>query len=118
MKADTIAAISMLIVAFLFAWSIKQSIAGHLRATLDELVHLPAATAFYLRVFSLGLYFIAVGNGIFGGYDTKNPPSHFMEYVWPLAQTFLGMLVPMGFYLLFHLLLVTIVIVVLRRKNV
>jgi hypothetical protein len=107
-----------LIVAFLFAWSIKRSITTYLLATLDELVNLPAATAFYLRVFSLGLYFIAVGYSLFGGYDAKNPPAHFMEYVWPLAQTFLGVLVPTGLYLLFHLLLVTIVIVVLRRRNV
>ena len=118
MNIDSIAILVSLVVTTAFAWCIQRGVASRLRATLDELVHLPSVTGFYVRVFTLCLYFIALGNGISFGYDPKNPPAHFMQYVWPLAQTFVGMLVPTGLYLLFHLLLVTVVVVVLRRRNV
>ena len=118
MTADLIAKISSLVVAFIFAWAIRRGLAAYLQATFDELLHLPAFTKFYVRAFSLGLYFIALGSALFEGYDAKTPPAHFMEYVWPVARTLLNLLVPLGFYLLFHILLVTIAAWVVRRRNV
>lgn len=87
-----------------------------LREALDQVVRLPAATTFYLRVLSLTLIFLALSKVIGSRFDLK-PEAHFMEYVWEVAGDMGGIFENIAWNLLAYLTLVTILVAVLRYKN-
>ncbi len=87
-----------------------------LREALDQIIRLPAATTFYLRVLSLTLVFLALSKVIGSRFDLK-PEAHFLEYVWAVASDLGGIFESVAWNLLAYLSLVTILVAVLRYKN-
>lgn len=98
-------------VALLVLLLIWRSLAG----LLNELLKLPPATMFYLRVLAIVMTFGAV-SGALGKYDLKKE-AVFIEYVWRLAEGLSAALTNMSLYLAEYLLLVTVLVAVLRRRH-
>ncbi len=88
-----------------------------LKGLLKAVIKLPAATTFYLRMFLICLSFLTLSAILQTTFDLeKGKP--FMEFVWKLGSglsTFFGNI---SIFLLVYLFLITILVVVLRRKNV
>ncbi len=87
-----------------------------LRGLLDEVVKLPSATTFYMRLFLTGLVFIALSSALDTNFFLKKDAA-FMEYIWRVAD---GLSSVLGFTCLFitgYLFLVTILIAVLRHRH-
>ncbi len=88
-----------------------------LRHLLDDVIKLPSGTSFYLRLFSIGLFFIAFSASLEIKFDLKADAS-FMEYVWKIA---IGLSTVFGNTCLFiigYLTLITVLLAVLKYKNV
>jgi len=87
-----------------------------LRGLLDEVVKLPSGTTFYMRLFLIGLVFIALSSALDTEFALKEDTA-FMEYVWRVAD---GLSSVFGITCLFitgYLFLVTILIAVLRHRH-
>ena len=87
-----------------------------LGSLLDEVVKIPSATTFYLRVFFVCLFFLTL-SAIFKTTFDLEDGRPFMEFVWKVASglsTFFGNI---SFSLVVFLLFMTILVVVLRRQN-
>ncbi len=83
---------------------------------LDEVVKLPSGTTFYMRLFLIGLVFIALSSALDTEFVLKEDAA-FMEYVWRIAD---GLSSVFGITCLFitgYLFLVTILIAVLRHRH-
>ncbi len=83
---------------------------------LDEVVKLPSGTTFYMRLFLIGLVFIALSSALETEFVLKEDAA-FMEYVWRIAD---GLSSVFGITCLFitgYLFLVTILIAVLRHRH-
>ena len=88
----------------------------HLRTLLDETVRLPAATTFYLRVFGVTLFLLALASVLGTNFDLK-PDSAFMEYGWKVAAGMASLFGYAALFLFGYLLLVTLLVVVLHRRH-
>ena len=87
-----------------------------LRSLLDEVVKLPSGTTFYMRLFLIGLVFIALSSALDAEFALKQDAA-FMEYAWKVAD---GLSSVFGITCLFitgYLFLVTILIAVLRHRH-
>ena len=87
-----------------------------LRSLLDEVIKLQPGTTFYLRLFAIGLFYIALSSCLDTTFDFKKGTA-FMEYVWRVAS---GLSTVFGYtclYILGYLTLVTILVAVLRYKH-
>lgn len=87
-----------------------------LRGLLDEVVKLPSGTTFYMRLFLIGLVFIALSSALDKVFPLKEDAA-FMENVWKVAE---GLSSVFGFTCLFitgYLFIVTILIATLRHRN-
>lgn len=87
-----------------------------LRGLLDEVVKLPSGTTFYMRLFLIGLVFIALSSALDTNFAMKKDAA-FMEYMWRVAD---GLSSVLGFSCLFitgYLFLATILITVLRHRH-
>ena len=87
-----------------------------LRDLLEEVIKLPSGTTFYMRLFLIGLIFIALSSALDREFNLKEG-SAFMEYVWKIAD---GLSSVFGITCLFitgYLVLITILIVVLRHRH-
>ena len=83
---------------------------------LDEVVKLPSGTTFYMRLFLIGLVFIALSSALDTTFALKENAA-FMEYVWRIAD---GLSSVFGFICLFiigYLFIVTILIATLRHRH-
>ena len=56
-----------------------------LRGLLDDVVKLPSVTTFYLRLFLIGLVFVALFSVLDTRFNLKEDAA-FMEYVWKVAN--------------------------------
>ncbi len=87
-----------------------------LRELLDEVLRLPAGSEFYFRVFAIGVFFLGLAAALETRFDLK-PEDHFMEYAWRVASGLALVLQNSVWYTLGYLVLVTILVVVLRRRH-
>ena len=87
-----------------------------LQHLLNEIIKFPSGTIFYLRLFSIGLFFIALSAVLEINFDLKvNSP--FMEYVWKVASGLSSVFRNTSLFLLGYLTLITILVAVLRNKH-
>lgn len=87
-----------------------------LRGLLDEVVRLPSGTTFYVRLFLIGIVFIAISSTLDTEFALKEG-AVFMEYGWKVAE---GLSTVFGYtclYILGYLTLVTILVAVLRHRH-
>jgi hypothetical protein len=98
-------------VAVLVQLLVWRSLAG----LLQDLLKLPGATSFYLRVLALAVS-IAALSGALGQYGLKQDAA-FMEYVWRVANGLSSALSNMSTVLAEYLLVVTVLVAVLRRRH-
>jgi len=87
-----------------------------LRSLLDEVVKLPSGTTFYIRLFLIGLVFIALSSALDKEFALKKEAA-FMEYVWKVADGLSNVFGYICLYILGYLTLVTILVAVLRHRH-
>lgn len=83
---------------------------------LDEVIRLPSGTTFYLRLFLTGLVLIAFSSVLKTTFDLK-VGSAFMEYVWKVAGGVSSTFGDTCLFLLGYLVVVTVLVAVLRRRD-
>jgi preprotein translocase subunit SecG len=84
---------------------------------LDETIKLPPATAFYTRLLLVGLMLVALGYGVGTSFKMGEDPV-FMEYVWRAADGLSSVFLNIIWYVVAYLVIVTILLLVLRRQHV
>jgi hypothetical protein len=89
---------------------------GSLRGLLNEVVGIPAATTFYNRVLFIGLLFLSFTTVLESKIEYKEGQA-FMEYVWEAATKLSSLLAWTCVFLGVYLVLVTILVAALRRRN-
>ena len=87
-----------------------------LRSLLDEVVKLPSGTTFYIRLFLIGIVFIALSSALDTEFALKENAG-FMEYVWKVADGLSNVFGYTCLYILGYLTLVTILVAVLRHRH-
>jgi hypothetical protein len=88
----------------------------HLRSLLDKVIRIKAGTAFYIRVFLIGIVFIALSAALNVEFSLKKG-AVVMEYVWKIADGLSTVFGQTTLYIFGYLILVTILIVGLRKKH-
>ena len=88
-----------------------------LRRLLEEITALPAATDFYLRSFILVVFFVAASAAIGSTHSELKADSHFMEYVWSVAEGLKNVLEGIFGVLLGYVAMITILVASLRRRQ-
>lgn len=91
-------------------------ISRSLSALLDTVIGLPSGTNFYLRLFLTGLVLIALSSALDTTFDLE-AGSAFMEYVWEVAGGASSVFGSMCLFLAGYLVVVTVLVAVLRRKD-
>ena len=87
-----------------------------LRALLDEVVGLPAATTFFARILLLGVLFIAFSQVLNTSFDLK-PDAAFMEYVWKVAAALSPLFGYICLFVTGYLIIVAILVAALKRRH-
>lgn len=100
---------SMLLIFSLFRKS--------LRSLLNEVIKISSATTFYLRALLIILIFIALSSVLSIELDLESE-APFMEYVWEIGDGLSSVLGMTSIYLAVYFVLITILVAVLRRKDV
>jgi preprotein translocase subunit SecG len=116
MTANTTGFIAVLVISVGAAVGVHMLVRRSLRNLLDELVSLPAATSFYLRVLLTGLILIALSAALGNSFDLK-AGSALMEYVWRAASGVSSVLGQVCWFVVAYLIVVTVLIAVLRRRH-
>ncbi|MGE5528952.1 MAG: hypothetical protein ACM3X6_07405 [Patescibacteria group bacterium] len=98
--------------AFLVYLLVRKS----LRALLDEAVGLPACTAFYARLFSLGMLLIALAAALGTEFGFKRDAA-FMEYVWKVADRLSTLFGNLCLFTGGFLVVVTVLVASLKRRH-
>jgi hypothetical protein len=110
----TIASLVTLILGLGIAWIVYAILAKSLRELLDQIVRMPAGTAFYLRSLGLVVVFISLSKFALSLNDAQ---THFMDYVWAVANAVGSMLDSLAYIVFAYLVLITVIVVVLKPKN-
>ncbi|MBN2120544.1 MAG: hypothetical protein JW734_05775 [Candidatus Omnitrophica bacterium] len=116
MLGNILSFLALAILSFGGCFLIYILIEKSLRHLLDEVIKLPSGTTFYLRVFSISLTLLILSTLLEVKF-TFTEQTRFMEYVWRIAS---GVSTISGYICLFllgYLLLVTILVAALRRRN-
>ena len=106
----------LLLTAILITIIVVNLIRKHLYSLVEEVVKLPSAAIFYARAFTLALFFLVLANVIGYKFDFKLD-TPFMEYVWKVAAGFEEVFRNISLFLLGYVFLITILVVVLKRRN-
>jgi len=87
-----------------------------LRKLMDKVIRLKAGTAFYVRIFLIGLVFIALSAALDVEFSLK-PGAVAMEYVWKIADGLSNVFGQTTLFIFGYLILVTILIAALVKKH-
>lgn len=87
-----------------------------LRGLLDEVIKLPSGTIFYMRLFLIGLVFIAFSSALDESFAHLKEGTAFMEYVWEVASGLSSVFGLTCLFIIGYLVLVTILIATLRHR--
>ena len=107
--------------AFVFviaiAFLVDRLIRSSLRQLLEKVTGLPAATEFYLRSFAIVIFLVTVSNAIAPAHGDLTATSHFMEYVWSVADTVKSTMEGIFGVLLGYVAMITILVAALQRRQ-
>jgi peptidoglycan/LPS O-acetylase OafA/YrhL len=107
--------IALLVLSVGIAWMVHRLIRKSIRTLLDDVLGLPAATTFYTRTLTIGIFFIALAAALVP-FDLKKDAA-FMEYVWRIANGLSSTFSGTCLFLIGYLTLVTILVATLRRRH-
>ncbi len=116
MSPQTVVYLISLIAALLIAILVQHLLSSGLRGLLDDVVALPAATLFYLRAFTIVVFFAALAAVVSKRTDIKEG-ARFMEYVWSVATSLQEVLQELFIVLLIFAGLMVVLTAALRRKH-
>jgi hypothetical protein len=114
---QSIALLASILVAVLFLAWVHVLIRPSLRALLEEVIGLPAATNFYLRAFAIAIAFVGLGAVLGSGHGELKAESRFMEYVWSVAGSLKEVFENVLIVLLVYVGFVTVLMAALRRRQ-
>ncbi len=106
----------LLVFSCLAAFIVDRLLRPSLRAMLDTLVEMPAATTFYVRAFTATIFLAVLARVCGGAYNLKSD-SRFMEYVWELARNLQESLQNIFIVLLVFATIFVVLVASLRRKR-
>ena len=106
----------LLVISIAAALLVYALVRKYLRALLDKVVRVKAGTTFYIRVFLIGLVFIALSAALDVEFSLKQG-AVVMEYVWKVADGLSNVFGQTTLFIFGYLILVTILISVLGRKH-
>ena len=106
----------LLVFSCLAVFILDRLLRPSLRAMLDALVELPAATTFYVRAFTATIFLVVLSRVCGAKYDLK-PESRFMEYVWELASNLRESLQDLYIVLLVFATIIVILVASLKRRH-
>lgn len=116
MAQNIIGFVALLVISIGAALLVYLLVHKYLSELLDKVVKLKAGTSFYVRVFVIGLVFIALSAALDVEFSLKQG-AVVMEYVWNIANGLSTMLGQTTLFIFGYLVLVTILIAVLRKKH-
>ena len=116
MMENILGLIILLVISIGVALLVYALIQKYLSQLLDKVLRLKAGTAFYIRVFLIGLVFIALSAALDVEFSLK-PGAVVMEYVWKIANGLSTVFGQTTLFIFGYLILVTILIAVLRKKH-
>ncbi len=117
MSPRGIAFIASFLVMLAVVFLVDRLLRPSLRQLLEEVTGLRAATEFYLRSFSIAVFFIATSAALNSVHSDLKPGSRFMEYVWSVAGDLESVLQGIFGVLLGFVALITILMAALRRRQ-
>jgi hypothetical protein len=106
----------LLIISIGAALLVYALVKKYLSELLDKVVKLKAGTAFYVRIYLIGLVFIALSAALNVEFSLKEG-AVVMEYVWKVADGLSTMFGQTILFIFGYLILVTILVAVLRKKH-
>lgn len=116
MIQNIIGFVILLLVSIGTALLVYALVQKHLSTLLDKVIRLKAGTTFYIRVFLIGLVFIALSAALDVQFSLKQS-AVVMEYVWKIADGLSTVFGQTTLFIFGYLILVTILIAVLRKKH-
>lgn len=102
--------------ALLISLSVYFLLLRNLARLLEEVVRLPAGTAFYTRLLGIILVLIAISSALDKTINLTED-AVFMEYVLYFAGVLSSVFSRISWFLMSYLLLVTILVAALRRRS-
>jgi len=117
MSPRSIAFCISFVIVIAVAFLVDRLIRPSLRKLLEEITALPPATDFYLRSFAIVIFFMAIATTIGSSHSDLNPGSHFMEYVWSIANDLKEVMQGIFGILLGYVAMITILVAALRRRQ-
>ena len=117
MSPRGIAFLASFLLVVVIVWLVDRFLRPSLYKLLEEITALPAATDFYLRSFAIVVFFVAAAAAIGSTHSELKPESHFMEYVWSVAEVLKDVLQGIFGVLLGYVAMITILIAALRRRQ-
>lgn len=116
MVPNIIGFIVLLVISIGVAFLVYALVQKYLRALLDKVVKVKAGTAFYIRIFTIGLVFIALSAALDVEFSLKQG-AVIMEYVWKVADGLSKVFGQTTLFIFGYLILITILIAVLGSKH-
>lgn len=102
--------------ALLVSLIVYSFLAKSLIKMLDEVVRLPAATSFYIRILGIIIALISLSSALYKQPDVKENAA-FMEYVWYYGMVLSSIFEDIFWFLCGYLLIVTILVAALRPRS-
>jgi len=116
MLQNIIGFVILLIISIAVAFLVYALVQRYLRALLDKVVRVKAGTVFYVRIFLIGLVFIAFSAALDVEFSLKQG-AKVMEYVWKVTDGLSKVFGQSTLFIFGYLILVTILVAVLGRKH-
>ena len=117
MSPRGIAFVVSFLIVIIIVFLVNRFLRPSLRQLLEEITGLPAATEFYLRSFLIVVFLVAAAASIGSTHSELKPDSHFMEYVWSVADDLKSVLQGIFGVVLGYVAMITILVASLRRRQ-
>ena len=116
MAQNIIGFVILLVISIGAALLVYAIVQKYLRSLLDKVIRIKAGTAFYVRLFLIGLVFIALSAALDVEFSLKQGAA-VMEYVWKIADGLSNVFGQTTLFIFGYLILVTVLIAALRKKH-
>ena len=116
MKSNLCAFLVLLAISLVYAAILWAILDKNLRGLIDKVVKIPEAASFYASAFGIALLSVIFSKVFDTAFQFK-ADAHKMEYVWQVADGLAGVLENAAYLLAIFLFIVTLLVMVLKRKN-
>ena len=105
------------IVSLGFVMLLYRLVNGFLRALLDDLLNMPAATSFYSRLLLVSMVLIGIAGISDASFEELGEDAEIMEYLWHLIEFFEAVLTPILLIVGLFLVAVTVLVAALKSRS-